>query len=220
MKDAEKLVKKTYLDCRMLYPDGKPTWECGPGWILPLSRLSYRLERLNVIFRKKYGIYVQAEQIKEKFGKLRFYYAITECDPPNIEAFRKPITETAEYMKANIDFGIKSAEVIRPYMPKKQTRIPSKNIYLYRFMQLCYSIGSVISRIYMRGSKSHDAAVNRLDDIVSRAINMTVRECCFLCEVCGAKIGIESSPICKTSGWIRYLCRKCAKDYQFEAGNR
>ena len=38
------------------------------------------------------------------------------------------------------------------------------------------------------------------------------------CEICGSHIGYDNtrSPICKTKGWIRYICKKCADEMDVE----
>ena len=83
--------KKTALaDCRLLYSGiKKPAteslmcfgWECGDGWNDILANLPYKLESLNIRFYKKYRVRIEAEQVKEKYGTLRFYYQLY-IDPP------------------------------------------------------------------------------------------------------------------------------------------
>ena len=51
-------------------------FECHSGWKHELRRLSVQLEMLNILFYKKFGCRIQACQVKEKFGTLRFYYDI------------------------------------------------------------------------------------------------------------------------------------------------
>lgn len=72
-------------DCRLLYRGrNKPLiqslmpfgWDCGDGWNYKIARLSYKLEAMNLLMYPKYGIYIEAEQVKEKYGTLRFYYGI------------------------------------------------------------------------------------------------------------------------------------------------
>ena len=44
MKELKARVRK---DCRILYPGGKPCWECGIGWTDALAKLSYKIECAN-----------------------------------------------------------------------------------------------------------------------------------------------------------------------------
>ena len=37
-------------------------------------------------------------------------------------------------------------------------------------------------------------------------------ECYRVCERCGTQIGTTYSPRCITSGWVSYICEKCAKE--------
>ena len=55
--------------------------ECGEGWYKPLNTLCQQLEQLNKTYHRKYRIRIQADQVKEKFGGLRFYHSV-HVDPP------------------------------------------------------------------------------------------------------------------------------------------
>ena len=48
--------------------------ECPIGWYHILEQLCTILEFYNMEFTKNYGIAIVADQVKEKFGTLRFYY--------------------------------------------------------------------------------------------------------------------------------------------------
>lgn len=50
-------------------------FECGDGWFYPLREFSQNVEALNVLL-KRYGVYVKALQVKEKFGTLRVYFDV------------------------------------------------------------------------------------------------------------------------------------------------
>lgn len=56
-------------------------WECNSGWYSILSDMSNALEGLNYMFYPKFRVRVQADQVKEKFGHLTFYYSVI-ADPP------------------------------------------------------------------------------------------------------------------------------------------
>lgn len=51
------------------------------GWYEPLNDLSYKLEILNKTFYKANNIRIQADQVKEKYGTLHFYFSVI-IDPP------------------------------------------------------------------------------------------------------------------------------------------
>ena len=72
--------KEAVSRCRILYAGRRFGWECGQGWNVPLAKLSYALEELNMRFRKQ-NVKIVAEQVKEKFGTLRFYFR-TEITQP------------------------------------------------------------------------------------------------------------------------------------------
>ena len=50
-------------------------FECGDGWYYPIQELSAKLEGINALLRK-HKVYIQAVQVKEKYGTLRFYYDV------------------------------------------------------------------------------------------------------------------------------------------------
>ena len=54
--------------------------ECPIGWYHILEQLCTVLEFYNMEFTKNYGIAIVADQVKEKFGTLRFYYTVRDVD--------------------------------------------------------------------------------------------------------------------------------------------
>jgi len=80
-----KLDKKLVETYPMLYAQrNKPVnetamcwgFECGDGWYGIINELSEQLEWLN----KTDAVLIEAVQVKEKFGTLRFYTQIRDCD--------------------------------------------------------------------------------------------------------------------------------------------
>jgi hypothetical protein len=58
--------------------------ECPKGWWHILDQLCTVLEFHNLEFKDKYGIAIVADQVKEKFGTLRFYYTIRDVDKDGV----------------------------------------------------------------------------------------------------------------------------------------
>lgn len=58
--------------------------ECPIGWFHILEQLCTVLEFYNMEFVKNYRIAIVADQVKEKFGTLRFYYTIRDVDKAGI----------------------------------------------------------------------------------------------------------------------------------------
>ena len=54
--------------------------ECPKGWWHILEQLCTALEIQNMEFTSKYGVAIVADQVKEKFGTLRFYFTIRDVD--------------------------------------------------------------------------------------------------------------------------------------------
>jgi hypothetical protein len=55
-------------------------FECGDGWMVPLTDMSCELEELNREYYNTYRIRIQMDQVKEKYGTLRAYYSVV-VDP-------------------------------------------------------------------------------------------------------------------------------------------
>lgn len=146
------LAEETMKLCKILYcqkdlPMSETCmcwgWECGEGWYNALRKASCRLEALNMLCYDKYKVRIQADQVKEKFGTLRFYYSVL-CDSEERTDAQEVMIE---YLEAEADKIIREAE----------------------------------------------------------------DECYNTCEECGSQIGTDWSPRCETSGWIRYICSRCAE---------
>ena len=58
------------------------------GWYHILEQLCTVLEFHNLEFKDKYGIAIVADQVKEKFGTLRFYYTVMDVDKDGVVASR------------------------------------------------------------------------------------------------------------------------------------
>ena len=59
--------------------------ECPIGWYHILEQLCTVLEYYNIEFSKNHGIAIIADQVKEKFGTLRFYFTVREVDKDGAE---------------------------------------------------------------------------------------------------------------------------------------
>lgn len=105
------LHDKTFKDCKILYKNYKGyeyVWECDYGWNRVLSDLSYKIENLNILY-KKYGVECTASQVKEKFNELRFYYNI-DCVKRKYNWLRK-LTGVLVDMLRMFDYKLKLEEV-------------------------------------------------------------------------------------------------------------
>ena len=109
--------------CAILYSRGV-SWECGDGWNSVLANLSYKLEELNYRFYGKYRVKVTADQVKEKFGTLRFYYTVS-VDQPAWRAFpTKALHWTASFIERRLDFKLKNVVDLPAYTKYTFTRLP------------------------------------------------------------------------------------------------
>lgn len=104
MKKDKSNYQKMMESCPILYRQRKlpmsktcMCWgiECGKGWFEPLNKLSHKLERLNNYYKNDY-VCIEASQVKEKFGTLRFYYDIC-FKPTKIRQFFINILNIIKY---------------------------------------------------------------------------------------------------------------------------
>lgn len=108
MKDLKARVRK---DCRTLYPNGRPGWECGIGWTDALAKLSYKIECANRLFSRNFRVHAEADQVKEKFGGLRFYYTVHRDAPPVIERLSGFLRKFADVILRKADFRTKRVTI-------------------------------------------------------------------------------------------------------------
>lgn len=105
MTETIDIEKDTIAKCKLLY-DNLMCWECNSGWHKILKRLSIELETLNLQFYDKFKVKICAMQVKEKYGKLRFYYVV-KCVSYKLNASQDVIIE---YLDNRAEELIKQAE--------------------------------------------------------------------------------------------------------------
>ena len=88
--------------------------ECPIGWFHIIEQLCTVLEFYNLEFVKNYKIAIVADQVKEKFGTLRFYYTVRDVDengntidildelPANLENKMRIVKDYLEMLADNI----------------------------------------------------------------------------------------------------------------------
>lgn len=79
--------------------------ECPKGWYHILEQLCTILEFHNMEFVDKYGIAIVADQVKEKFGTLRFYYTVREVDKNGVCIELKPEDQLPSDWAAKLDIA-------------------------------------------------------------------------------------------------------------------
>lgn len=74
--------------------------ECPIGWYYILEQLCTILEFNNMEFTKRHGIAIVADQVKEKYGTLRFYFSIRNVDENGVSA---PFGEEQKEQSARVE---------------------------------------------------------------------------------------------------------------------
>ena len=83
--------------------------ECGEGWKYSLTKLADQLEALNLTYWPKWHVRVQADQVKEKFGTLRFYYTVT-IDPSGLRLWKLRKWRALYEKLRHVDYKLKEIE--------------------------------------------------------------------------------------------------------------
>lgn len=165
--------------------------ECGEGWYAPLLDLSQSLEAINVVVGRKWGFRIEAEQVKQKWGTLRFYWAVHPVAP----WWRNAISYPFRWLCKNAyNLSAKGAEL-------------AVGKFLFNMF---FGIGNFLQWASPR-SKQRNAVIHGVDRLVSALVTKCEEECFNTCEECGRVIGKPYSPRCSTLGWVSFLCDKCAE---------
>lgn len=235
--NEQSIMKETIDLCKILYcnkdlPIIKTHkcnyWECNIGWHNILKRLSCELEALNLMYYDKYKVRIQADQIKEKFGTLRFYYSVV-CDnytEDGLEAIK--IINEFEEKKDNDYFGLKyivdengyeTTEVDKNGKEYKLWHVPKGHYeidkHAYEYEQMTNVVNNARRILYERGhydlTSEQQIIIEFLENEAEIRIHKAEEDCYITCEFCGSQIGTDYSPRCETDGWIKYICKDCAE---------
>ena len=76
------------------------------AWLNEIDNLSQRLEAMNYIFYPRYKVRIQADQVKDKFAQLHFYYSIV-IDPPFWICQYENLMDKMIRLLHKLDFGLK-----------------------------------------------------------------------------------------------------------------
>lgn len=165
--------------------------DCGIGWYEPLYRLSQSLEAINLDIGKRWGFRIEAEQVKQKYGTLRFYWAIRPVAP----WWRNAISYPFRWLSKNAySLSATGAEL-------KVGR------FLYHMF---FNIAQFLQWAGPK-CKQREIVIHSVDNLVSALVSKCDGECFDVCEDCGRGIGMSYSPRYATLGWVSYLCDKCAE---------
>ena len=183
--------------------------EAGPGWYQPLRSLCDQLELINLTTGKQFGFVIRAEQVKEKYGTLRFHYNLEYKPPFWRKVLASPFNLLAWLIK--VDFKSERVNVGRSAGDDFKNY---KTVWHPRFLFWLHMLFRRISTwIEFAPINDHWVAVvhGAVQDTVDKLIADAEKECMDYCEDCGYQIGTDWSPRCETQGWISYICKNCAE---------
>ena len=118
MMKSKDIEAQTMEECKILYcTKGLPMthtcmcwgWECSKGWHNALQSASCQLEMLNLMLYPLYKTRIQADQVKEKYGTLHFYWSVC-CDnySPVVGKLGLALGKLSDKMRNSIDYGFKT----------------------------------------------------------------------------------------------------------------
>lgn len=235
------VAEETMKQCKILYcqrnlPMTKTCmcwgWECNDGWNTALRELSCALEVLNLQFYDKYKVRIQADQVKEKFGTLHFYYSVA-CDnytAPGLLA--KKVIDAFEKKKDEGYFGLKTV-VDEPGYSSERTE-DGKTVSVWHPPVVHQEVTlhkDEFEKEKAEADKAYDVLLNSgrydptdeqkivmnyMESMADKLISEAEKKCYGTCEICGCQIGTKYSPRVQTTGWIRYVCKKCSEKLKKE----
>lgn len=135
------------------------------------------------------------------------------------EEFEKE--NTSEFKYANVKFEQKNDKYYKITSVKnygKYEYVPTKHKFIYHMANVFKTIGNLFNCFTLKVFKDNSATRNAYVYMHARAneiIERLMKTCSNTCEKCGMYIGSDWSPKCQTTGWISYICEKCA----VESGN-
>jgi hypothetical protein len=152
---------------------------CGDGWYHILDYLCKNLQEVE----KKYDVQVIADQIKQKFGGLRFYYHVEHGErwsykPKFIKRYIFNILNKIQKFKY---FTVDTSD--EWYLDGKKTTRERKGNW---------------------STNNQINAYNCVKDLIDYHIGVAENMCDITCESCGITGASQNE-----SGWISTLCEKC-----------
>lgn len=240
-EEEPSIAEETMKQCKMLYrqrhlPCTKTCmcwgWECEDGWSSALRNLSCSLEVLNIMFYDKYKVRIQADQVKEKFGTLHFYFSVI-CDNFTEEGLKaNEVIDAFEEKKDSGYFGIKTVvdepgrdveetmdgKKIKVWHPPRIHREVTEHKDEYDVMKAEADKAYALLAEKGRYDPSDEQLVimNYMESSAEKLVKEARAECYNTCELCGRQIGTDYSPRIATKGWIRYICKKCDEEIKAE----
>lgn len=158
------------------------------GWYEPIADLSEKIELFNQYIYKKYKVIVRAEDVKEKYGTLRFYYYIEKCR----DSIYLMLGDTLSKICFKLD------EVY-----KRLTKSSFDGIF-----ELGLKIENYFEDLHDTRYYFERDVYDQIDSLIEDWINDCSTSCFHRCEVCGKEIGTKQSARFQTQGYIRYVCEE------------
>lgn len=202
-RKLEKTLQNKYPDIlKNMYGDMSRTCmafgiETPDAWYNLLDNLLGDLTRI----QKQYDVEITAQQIKEKFGTLRFYHDTK-------------LGKSWTFKKRHFNIFIRNViyKLINlPFIPenKLQSKLLVFSTGLETTRHLFKGKENISKCRYWDGGEKVNA--NKLvDECISNAINKYENFSYMICADC-ATSGTHNNPIIETSGWISYICKDCNK---------
>jgi len=174
--------------------------ECPDAWFALIYNMCHNLHRIET----KYGVVVIADQVKEKYGTLRFYHHVVYG-----ERWTRKTNHVLLWLQTVINKGISSFNCSMSRR-KSKLRVSWVNFKTEKwFLDGKRYTDNVFKNGWEGGGRGIKALI--ADDVENRiayTINLADHLSSKVCSVCGT-IGTFENPLGCTQGWISYICKNC-----------
>ena len=91
---------------------------------------------------------------------------------------------------------------------------PTRLKFMVPIKNFLYKLACKTDNWASKANSKQEVIMTVMQEEAEKIVHDAEKECEGTCEDCGGQIGTKWSPSCETTGWIRYLCKDCAKKYK------
>lgn len=213
--------------------------QAGEGWYEPLNKLCSTLEELNKNY-SKYRIRIEAEQVKEKYGELRFYHVVRILPSFYKRILAFPFYCIREYFRKHVKFNWEN-KIIKPsyttteweeitkeefnnkkvgvsyrkkgnqYFISQKVTYPAQIEKVLKDKKFLWKFYSFCHSTYYKIIEQKPSEKQKkISKIIDELVFSLIHKCEQECWNCCEICGSKKDLI-TTSGWISRICSKCSQ---------
>lgn len=120
-KELERANQNLIKTCKIVTGGYESYLIPAAGWIYPVTEMAYAIETLNILY-KKYRLYANFDQCKEKYANFRGYYTIHTAEDPRYQKLVYPFKKLHELLHKKIDYA-QTTTILEPAHHTKEWKI-------------------------------------------------------------------------------------------------